>query len=234
METMAKKRARPRRSFTPEFKAEIVQLCRQGTDRSVRSRRRSTAAPSAVRATWPGPVRCYRSPGPPTSLTPPHVRWRQPSPARGRRPAGAVRHHHRASKGRNGAPRIHADLADEGRRHGRKRIARLMREHDIVGKHRRRGRHTTIPDPAAGVRPDLVGRAFTVDPNQVNTRWCGDITYIRTWPGLALSGHSHRPRLPTRGRLAGHRPPAHRPGQERATPGRDPAPPTGRGDLPLR
>ena len=35
METMAKKRPRPRRSFTPEFKAEIVELCRRG-DRTVR------------------------------------------------------------------------------------------------------------------------------------------------------------------------------------------------------
>ena len=30
MESMGKKRPRPRRSFTPEFKAEIVELCRQG------------------------------------------------------------------------------------------------------------------------------------------------------------------------------------------------------------
>ncbi|MEK8143161.1 transposase [Streptomyces sp. M10(2022)] len=35
MESMGKKkRRRPRRSFTPEFKAEIVELCRRG-DRSV-------------------------------------------------------------------------------------------------------------------------------------------------------------------------------------------------------
>jgi transposase len=41
MESVGKKRARPRRSFTPEFKAEIVELCRRG-DRTVRqvSRRR--------------------------------------------------------------------------------------------------------------------------------------------------------------------------------------------------
>jgi transposase InsO family protein len=97
--------------------------------------------------------------------------------------AERIRHHHAASKGRNGAPRIHADLADEGRRHGRKRVARLMREHGIVGKHRRRGRRTTIPDPAAATRADLIGRDFRVDPNAVNTRWCGDITYIRTWAG---------------------------------------------------
>jgi transposase len=29
METMAKKKPRPRRSFTKEFKAEVVALCRQ-------------------------------------------------------------------------------------------------------------------------------------------------------------------------------------------------------------
>ena len=34
METVAKKKPRPRRSFTPEFKAEIVERCRAG-DRSI-------------------------------------------------------------------------------------------------------------------------------------------------------------------------------------------------------
>ncbi|MFG2716114.1 transposase [Streptomyces goshikiensis] len=34
MESIGKKKPRPRRSFTPEFKAEIVELCRRG-DRSV-------------------------------------------------------------------------------------------------------------------------------------------------------------------------------------------------------
>jgi transposase len=34
METVAKKKPRPRRSFTPQFKAEIVERCRLG-DRSI-------------------------------------------------------------------------------------------------------------------------------------------------------------------------------------------------------
>ena len=34
METMERKKTRPRRSFTPEFKAEIVGLCQRG-DRSI-------------------------------------------------------------------------------------------------------------------------------------------------------------------------------------------------------
>ena len=94
-----------------------------------------------------------------------------------------IRHHHGASKGRYGARRIHADLLAEGRRHGRKRVARLMRAEGLVGAHRRRGRRTTIPDPAATARSDLIRRDFHVDPDQVNQRWCGDITYIRTWQG---------------------------------------------------
>jgi transposase InsO family protein len=94
-----------------------------------------------------------------------------------------IRHHYAVSAGRNGAPRVHADLAGEGRRHGRKRVARLMREHGLIGRHRRRGFRTTVPDPAATTRPDLIGRDFSVDAGRVNTRWCGDITYIRTWQG---------------------------------------------------
>jgi transposase len=34
METMERKKSRPRRSFTPEFKAEIVERCRAG-DRTI-------------------------------------------------------------------------------------------------------------------------------------------------------------------------------------------------------
>ena len=90
---------------------------------------------------------------------------------------------HAVSKGTYGAPRVHADLADAGLRHGRKRVARLMRVAGLAGKSPRRWRTTTIPDPNAGRRPDLVGRDFTVDAAAVDTRWCGDITYINTWQG---------------------------------------------------
>ena len=34
MESVGRKKSRPRRSFTPEFKAEIVELCQRG-DRSI-------------------------------------------------------------------------------------------------------------------------------------------------------------------------------------------------------
>ncbi|BCY11212.1 IS3 family transposase [Actinoplanes sp. L3-i22] len=90
---------------------------------------------------------------------------------------------HAASNGTYGAPRIHAELAAAGLRHGRKRIARRMRAAGVRGKSPRRWKTTTIPDPNAGARPDLVDRDFTVDPTAVDTRWCGDITYINTWEG---------------------------------------------------
>ncbi|KAB1929185.1 IS3 family transposase [Micromonospora noduli] len=87
------------------------------------------------------------------------------------------------SKGTYGAPRVHADLADAGLRHGRKRVARLMRCAGLAGKSPRRWRTTTVSDPHAGRRPDLVNRDFGTDPAVIETRWCGDITYIKTWQG---------------------------------------------------
>jgi transposase InsO family protein len=94
-----------------------------------------------------------------------------------------IRHAHQRSKGRYGAPRIHAQLRRDGHRHGRKRIARLMRAAGLHGRTPRRFKRTTIADPAAAARADLVRRDFAVDAAAVNTRWCGDITYIWTWEG---------------------------------------------------
>jgi transposase InsO family protein len=90
---------------------------------------------------------------------------------------------HEESKGRYGAPRIHAELHHRGRRHGRKRVARLMRQAGITGRAAKRWKKTAIADPAAAARADLIRRDFTADANRLNSRWCGDITYIRTWEG---------------------------------------------------
>jgi transposase InsO family protein len=90
---------------------------------------------------------------------------------------------HAVSKGTYGAPRVHADLAEVGLRHGRKRIARLMRGAGLAGKSPRRWQTTTVTDPNAGRRPDLINRDFSTDAAVIDTRWCGDITYINTWQG---------------------------------------------------
>ena len=94
-----------------------------------------------------------------------------------------IRQAHQASKGRYGAPRIHAELRRRGHRHARKRVARLMRAAGLCGRRPRRCKRTTIPDPAAAARADLIRRDFSVNAAAVNTRWCGDITYLPTWEG---------------------------------------------------
>ena len=94
-----------------------------------------------------------------------------------------IRQAHQASKGRYGAPRIHAQLRRQGHRHGRKRVARLMRAAGLCGRRPHRFKRTTIPDPTAATRADLIRRDFAVNAAAVNTRWCGDITYIPTWEG---------------------------------------------------
>ena len=79
-----------------------------------------------------------------------------------------------------GAPRVHAELRNRGKRVGRKRVARLMRKAGLVGRCPRRFRRTTIPDPSTQVQ-DLVQRQFR--PSEPNQLWVSDITYIRTWEG---------------------------------------------------
>ena len=96
---------------------------------------------------------------------------------------GQIRDVHEESKGRYGAPRVHAELRRRGRRHSRKRVARLMRTAGVAGKAPRRLRKTTIPDPVAAARADRIRRDFTADASKLNARWCGDITYIGTWQG---------------------------------------------------
>ena len=89
---------------------------------------------------------------------------------------------HRASRGTYGAPRVHAELAAQGVRVGRKRVARLMRHAAIHGVSRRKQFRTTQRDKTARPAPDLVPRQFAAPaPNQL---WVADITYIPTGAGF--------------------------------------------------
>lgn len=88
---------------------------------------------------------------------------------------------HAASRRTYGAPRIWLDLRDAGVRVGRNRVARLMREHDLVGVHRRCWRHATKADPAALPAPDLLARDFTADA--ANQKWVADVTDVPTVQG---------------------------------------------------
>ena len=96
--------------------------------------------------------------------------------------AQAIQVSHAASDGSYGAIRIHEDLKDEGFRVGRKRVARLMREHGIVGVTRRRSHVTTTRKAGEPKGPDLVERAFTAE--RPNALWVADITYVPTGSGF--------------------------------------------------
>lgn len=85
---------------------------------------------------------------------------------------------HHASRGTYGAPRVHAALKREGTVCGRRRVARLIRAVGLTGRFCPRRHRTTVPDPHAATRPDLVARDFQAGPTAAGTRWCGDITYI--------------------------------------------------------
>jgi len=94
-----------------------------------------------------------------------------------------VRTIHASSRQTYGAPRMHAELRAGGEKHGRKRIARLMRAAGLVGASRRRsGIITTRRDREARPAPDLVDRKFAAPgPNRL---WVADITFVPTASGF--------------------------------------------------
>jgi transposase InsO family protein len=92
-----------------------------------------------------------------------------------------IRQAHQASKGRYGAPRIHAELRRRGHRHGRKRVARLMRGAGLCGRTPRRFKRTTVPDPAAAARADLIRRDVAV--NAAASIPAGAVTSPMSRPG---------------------------------------------------
>ncbi|MFK4101258.1 IS3 family transposase [Streptomyces sp. NPDC019531] len=112
-------------------------------------------------------------------------RTRRPGPraARDAELTEQITQTHAKSRGTYGTPRIHAVLKREGAACGRRRIARLMRTAGLEGRRRRRRHVTTIPDPSAATRPDLILRDCAPDPDGLDTRWCGDITYVPTEEG---------------------------------------------------
>jgi len=76
---------------------------------------------------------------------------------------------HAASRGTYGWPRVQRALRRDGVAVSGKRVARIMRQHAMVGRCRRRFITTTVSDPAV-TAADLVKRRFgpgTVDVDRV-------------------------------------------------------------------
>jgi putative transposase len=94
-----------------------------------------------------------------------------------------VRTVHATSRETYGSPRIQAELRATGSRHGRKRIARLMRGAGLRGACRRlNGVTTTRRDKDARPAPDLVDRDFSAVGR--DKLWVADITFVPTANGF--------------------------------------------------
>lgn len=86
-----------------------------------------------------------------------------------------------------GSPRITAALRQGRWRCNHKRVARLMRRHGLVAKHRRQRARTTDSCHDLPVAPNQLNRAFHAE--RPDEKWVVDITYIATregWLFLAL------------------------------------------------
>jgi putative transposase len=94
---------------------------------------------------------------------------------------------HAEVRGAYGSRRMHRELQGRGHRIGLARVERLMREHGIRARHKRRYKATTDSKHSMPVADNLLQRNFT--PEAPNRVWTGDITYIATdegWLYLAV------------------------------------------------
>ena len=87
------------------------------------------------------------------------------------------------ARGNPGVRRMRAGLAALGHLVSHKRVHRLMQAAGLRGRHPKAWKRTTIGGDQSIPAPDLIGRDFTAA--LPDTRWCGDVTYIKTWDGWA-------------------------------------------------
>ena len=92
-----------------------------------------------------------------------------------------IRRIHRLSRKTYGSPRVHAELRKRGWRCNTKRVARLMRQENLVGQRKHRKVITTNSKHSYPVAPNLLNREF--EAQKPNQKWVADITYIPTAEG---------------------------------------------------
>lgn len=101
--------------------------------------------------------------------------------AENRKIVAAIKESYEKSRMIYGSPRITRDLKSKGIRCGKNRIARLMREHGIAARTKKKFKATTNSKHNLPVAQNILNRNFVSNgPNRI---WVSDITYIPTGEG---------------------------------------------------
>ena len=118
-----------------------------------------------------------------------YYRWRADGPCERERTDAElteqIRQIHTELDGQPGVRRVWAELITRGVRIARKRVWRLMQAAGLRGRHPKAWKKTTVAGQRPVDAPDLIGQEFTAEAP--NTRWCGDITYVRTVHGWVFT-----------------------------------------------
>jgi putative transposase len=84
-----------------------------------------------------------------------------------------------------GAPRVFLVLQKRGERCGKKRVARIMNTHGLVGAKRRISKRSTSNRPQhESASPNLIARRFDPNTYKLNEVWTGDFTEVPTSDGV--------------------------------------------------
>jgi transposase InsO family protein len=114
-----------------------------------------------------------------------YYRWRAAGPCQRERTDAELTDQilaiHAELDGNPGVRRVWAELAARGVRVSPKRVWRLMHAAGLRGRHPRAWKKTTIAGARPVDAPDLIRQDFNAAA--ADTRWCGDITYVRTVDG---------------------------------------------------
>jgi len=80
-----------------------------------------------------------------------------------------------------GSPRIHATLKDEGIICSQKRVAKLMRDNQIISITKKKFRYKSKTNSRKDIADNKLQQNFKVEV--INKAWASDITYISTQQG---------------------------------------------------
>lgn len=134
---------------------------------------------------WPISVLCEVLEVSPSGFHPRRQRAAQDKPQRSRVSDEALLAHikaiHAEVKGEYGWPRMWKELVARSVRVGKERVRKLMVQHGVRARHKRKYIATTNSNHGLPVAPNLLERNFTAQaPNQV---WTSDIPYLATAEG---------------------------------------------------